>query len=382
MTGSFLRSVLSQTSSGDAKGRDMDKKMSVNNEKSVMSELWNSMSKIGLMNNSNVVKCDAAPLPPSLPPPPGGSVEENDIAKAAAAVSPIGSPGPYEQATMDSKRLVSLDTADGARFDISKQLSPYMLVAHSFWLGTSMLPEGRNKTYTFVTQVATEDGKMLMARFDPEKRSLDGRLHYFPLGTRVQLSISPEGTNDQMLAELDLGSDQTTWAGNFKYGSMGGGIALGANYYQAITSRLAMGGEGMYLSANKSLMSNYTARYHFTPHDDPSNTDSSTIVGQWNPSQQMLSLNYKRTVTPGRVHVGAELQCNPLAPDQSQMALGAEFNLTRSKFNFCVGGDGRIQTVLEAKLGMAPGSPTLNFSANIHHATSDMKFGYGLNIGG
>jgi len=400
MPGSFLRSMLTHSNSvvGDWKTNSSSStsnmsSVSQGNDKSLMSELLNSMGKIGLSSISNVTHCEAEapPLPPSLPPPPpvsgggsdgGGSVEVDDIERAAKEASKIECPGPYESALGEAKRLVTLDTTDGARFDISKQLSPHMLVQHSFWLGTTMLPEGKNTNYTFVTQVVSEDGKVLVARFDPEKRSLDGRIMGGPLGSRLQVSVSPEGSNDQLMAEVDLGSDLTTWVANFKYGSMGGEKMFGANYYQAITSRLAVGGEGMYLAANKALMSNYAARYHVSPHDATTKDASSTVAGQWNPSQQMLVLNYKRNITPKRVNVAAELQCNPLSPDQSTVAVGAEFNLTRSKVNLCVGGDGRIQTVVETKLGMAQGSPTLSFSANIHHATSDMKFGYGLNIGG
>lgn len=363
MSSSLLRSLLNQGtatntttsifSSSSSSSKDVG-------EKSSISEFLNLAMK------GSRVRCDAPPPPPSLPPPlpdessssspppPPPSVEEEDaIAKAAKDATSVASPGPYEGATMDVKRLVTLDTVDGARFEIQKQLSPFFMVQHSFWLGTTMLPEGRNKTYSFTTQAVSDDGtKLFMAQIDPEKRSLNGRFHFFPLGTKAQLTVSPEGSNDQMMAELDLGSELTTWSANIKYGSMGGGNLFGANYYQSITPRFAMGGEGMYLAANKALLSNYTARYHFTPADS-TDPNTSTVIGQWNPAQQMLSLYYKRTVTPGRVNVGAELSCNPLSPDQSQFALGAEFNLTRSKLNLCVAGDGRIQTVVETKLGMA-----------------------------
>ena len=95
----------------------------------------------------------------------------------------------------------------------------------------------------------------------------------------------------------------------------------------------------------------------------------------------MLSLNYKRCVTPGRVVLAGELQCNPYNLE-SQVLMGAEFKLQRSKLSFCVDGTGRIQTIVEAKMGMAPGSPTLNFSADVNHFTDEMRFGYGINIEG
>ena len=86
-------------------------------------------------------------------------------------------------------------------------------------------------------------------------------------------------------------------------------------------------------------------------------------------------------VNPDRVTLGAELQCSPTSLE-SQVLVGAEFNLTRSKVNVCVDGTGRVQSVLEAKLGMAPGSPSLSFAAEVDHGKDTMRFGYGLNIGG
>ena len=373
------------------------------------------MSLLGVADRT--AYCDAAaPPPPPLPPVGGAAVagaqEEmsgsssapptpkskgespvDSIAEAAAYVSSVPNPGPYEHASIDAKRLVALDTHDGLRVDINKQLSPYMPVVHSFWLGTGMLPDGRNKTYTFLAQVADEAG-LLMARVDPEKGSVDGRIHRAVLGglvnLKLQVGVSTEGQGDQALREADFGGQ--TWTGNLKYGSMGGGIVFGANYFQSITPKLALGGEGMYIAANQNLLSNYSVRYTMDAksgtEDDlaakpgiSSGEGSSTIIGNFNSAQGLLSLNYRRAVTANRVTLGAELQCSP-ASLESQVLVGAEFNLTRSKVNLCVDGGGRLQSVLEAKLGMAPGSPTLSFAAEVDNANDTMRFGYGLNIGG
>merc|ERR1711957_361442 len=218
-----------------------------------------------------------------------------------------------------------------------------------------------------------------------------------------------DGQNVQMLGELDFGG--LTWTGNLKYGSMGGGNVFGMNYYQSITDRLAMGGEGMYIAVNGSLLNSYTMRYEMEApngldEDEGNDTlkgndaiaaaaasavgpgsssldtrQSSWFLGNFNPSQGQLNLHYKRVVTPNRVTLGAELTCSPFTLE-SQVAFGAEFQLTRSKVALAVDGTGKLQTVLETKLGMAAGSPSLNFSAEVDHGNDAMKFGYGLNIGG
>mmetsp|Transcript_8993 Transcript_8993/g.13206 ORF Transcript_8993/g.13206 Transcript_8993/m.13206 type:complete len:381 (+) Transcript_8993:58-1200(+) len=326
----------------------------------------------------------------AAPPPPSPVAADDDIAKAAASVSSCPNPGPLEMATYDVRRLVSLDTYDGVRVDISKQLSPFFACVHSFHLGTTMLPDGKNCSYGFTTQMNDEEGFM-MARVDPERGSVDGRIHKALLGGlamgKLQLGLSSEGQSDQMLGEVDIGA--ATWTANLKYGSMGGGNVFGCNYFQAVTPKLAMGGEGMYIGANGNMLSSYTAKYSFdngteeatdaAPAPGPPEAPS-YLAATYNAGQGMLSLNYKRAVTAQRVNIGASLECSPMTLE-SQVLLGAEFNLTRSKMNVCIDGSGRIQSVLETKLGREPGSPALNFAAELDHGKNVMKFGYGLNIG-
>lgn len=295
------------------------------------------------------------------------------------------------------KGVVTLDTHDGFRCDVSKQLSPYFAVVHSFWLGTSMLPDGRNRHYNFVAQVADETG-LLMARVDPEKGTVDGRVHADLAGMgqlKLQLGLSGErgtpeaGQNDQALAEVDLGG--RTWTANLKYGSVGGGLMFGGSYLQSVTRKLALGGEGLYVGTNRSLLSSYTLKYAHDglasePADDddgrPRKTEGTAVtVANYSTAQSLLTLNYKRVVTPNRVTLAAELQCSPSTLD-SQVSIGADVRLNRSRVGLAVDGTGRILSVVEAKLGTAPGSPTLNLTSEVDHGKNVMRFGYGLNVGG
>jgi mitochondrial import receptor subunit TOM40 len=110
----------------------------------------------------------------------------------------------------------------------------------------------------------------------------------------------------------------------------------------------------MFVAANNNLLSSYTVKYTIpaltgeedspfratstSPSEPPptggSTTGaelkgSSTICANWNMGQSLLTLNYLRVVTPQRVTLAAELQCNPLSLD-SQVMLGAEFKLSRN----------------------------------------------------
>lgn len=300
-------------------------------------------------------------------------------------------PGPYEQAPGDLKRLVMIDTHDGFRCDINKQLSPYLAVVHSFWLGTNMLPDGRKRTYTWLAQVADESS-LCFARIDPSQLSVDGRIHKALLGgmavAKLQLGLSSEGQADQCLLDVDING--MSWAGNLKYGSMGGGPVYGCAFHQAITRNLSMGGEGMYVAANGNMMSNYLMKYAFHASGEGS-TDaskaeqpSSAVCVQFapsGPSPMPLTLNYKRTVTPRRVTLGAELSCDPMTL-QSHCVLGAEFKFNRSKLHVAVDGNAKMQSSFETALGKEPGQPKLSLSAELDHLKDEMKFGYGLAIDG
>lgn len=225
---------------------------------------------------------------------------------------------------------------------------------------------------------------------------------------KLQLSLS-NSDHDMFLAEVDLGTTipTNTWTANFKYGSMGGGPAWGANFWQAITPQLTMGAEGMYIAAQGAAVSTYALKYNFqaplAPEEKeeaalkqpvsagppgappPESVGASSLCANFHTANGMMTLNYRRVVTPARVVVGAELAFplfDPLSvsPD---LLLGAEFNLTRSKLQFFLDGTtGKLSSVLETKLGMAPVAPRFGLCASVDHLNQDYKFGYSINIEG
>jgi mitochondrial import receptor subunit TOM40 len=331
------------------------------------------------------------------------------IAKAASEATAFTNPGPYEQAMSEGKRMVMLETFDGFRCEISKQVSPFMAAVHSFHLGTTMNPDGRKSSYAFATQIA-DDTSLIMARVDPGRGSSDFRLHKALFGglglAKLHGSVSQSGDNEQCLAELDVGAH--TWAGNVKYGSMGNGLCYGINFIQTVHPNVTMGGEGLYLASNRRFISSYGIKMHWTAtpaaaHHAAINVSSgkaasssrplppgmpppdaaggSLLMVNYNSAMGAVTVNYKQVVAPQRLLLGAELQFSPLSLE-SQVVLGAEFKWQRSKLNVCVDGGGRLQSVLEAKLGMSPGVPSLVLSADVDHYNDTMKFGYGLNIDG
>jgi len=129
-------------------------------------------------------KCDAPPPPPSpvggevdtstgVPPPPSSDMSIEEAAKASTAYV---NPGPFEALNSEAKKYVFVDTFDGARLDLSKQLSPMMMINHNLWLGTSMIPNS-NKHYTFTSQVVPDEDQtmVLVGRLDMNG-TMEGRV--------------------------------------------------------------------------------------------------------------------------------------------------------------------------------------------------------------
>lgn len=151
----------------------------------------------------------------------------------------------------------------------------------------------------------------------------------------------------------------------------------------------------MYIAANGACLSNYTIKYTMPAKggDDDDNeavaeeggmggeVPSSMLCANLQAGQGSLTFNYKRVVTPNRVSLGAELQVNLQDPKESQVLMGGEFKLTKSKVAVLVDGSGRIQSTVEAKLGLA-GAPTIQFAGEVDHWNNIMRFGYGLNVEG
>ena len=265
---------------------------------------------------SSSPRCDAAPPPPppalldappssgggsasqASPPPPAATADTGDsaIAEAAAAATAYSNPGPFEGLSNAAKALVYVDTFDGARVDINKQLSPMMMTNHNFWLGTSMLQAG-SKNYTFSTQVVPDDSTFVMARLGLDGQ-VEGRLHKVLVqnedlqsSAKLVVVASPDkaGGNDQMVVDVDVNSK--TWSGQAKAGTMGGGTYFSCNYLQSVTPRLSLGGDCTYIGAQEASCGSYGARY-----------EGRRWMGavQWSGMQGALSANYKRTVTKDR----------------------------------------------------------------------------------
>jgi len=327
------------------------------------------------------------------PPPPPLDSSSSAGSDEPPPVLQYSNPGSYENFSSDIRRLIMLDVHDGCRFDVSKPLSPLFSVVHSFWLGTAMLPDGSNSNYAFVAQVADETGVM-MCRLDPTNQSVEGRIinvrnltppavEGAPPPTPLQgtakgtVVVSPSGQTDQLMADYELAMGTCTLAG--RYGSQQGANILSLAYLQSVTPSLALGGEAMYIAANNAALKSVGAKYSGTrPSDAPGSAPSGyTVFGQYSQTQGAFSAAYLRTVTPGRVVVGTELNVNP-ATAEATVTAGLEVTLRQGKLCTTVDGAGKIQSTLETTV--SPGM-RVTFCGEADHGKGAFRFGYGLSMG-
>uniref|UniRef100_A0A6U5EBE6 Uncharacterized protein n=1 Tax=Corethron hystrix TaxID=216773 RepID=A0A6U5EBE6_9STRA len=332
-------------------------------------------------------KLRASEIKKDAPPPPPTA---EGLRSSTSNAQQYANPGTYENFSSELRRVLSPDVHDGCRFDITKPLTPLFTAVHSFWLGTSMLPDGSNSNYAYVAQLHDEAG-LLMCRLDPVNRSVDGRIirvHNFSEGegsaltgtAKAQLNVSPSGQSDQLVADYELNGPTYTLAG--KYGSMGGGNVAGVSYLQAVTPSLVLGGEAMYIAANGSLLGSYSARYAGTIKSDslPATgipPSQYTVYGQFHPAQGMLTAAYRRAVTPGRVVIGTELSINP-GTLEATVTTGMEVTLRQGRVNCAADGTGKFQTVVETTV--MPGTK-LSLCGEADHGKGAFRFGYGFSVG-
>ncbi|KAJ8603795.1 hypothetical protein CTAYLR_000202 [Chrysophaeum taylorii] len=305
-----------------------------------------------------------------------------------AALPPIGgapelpkSPGQFERLHEDTKRLTNINTFEGARFEVSKPLTPMFALTHTFMLGASPYPSA-NSHYKLGANVGDND-RVVISSIDQHgtvEGQCFGNILPFLQGKLIfNLPHDPKG----FVAVCDADFSGRTSSAQLKLAqNIHGqpGTHLGVSYVQAITPRLSLGGEGHCSLGAPSATLVAAGKYA------ASKFSSVVTYTRAGPNEQ-LAIQYHRTVSPGRVQLGSELALQP-ATGEAQMAAGAEFSLKQSRINLSVDGTGKMQSIVETTLSPAA---KLTFSAEMHLGVGggdepgkprdSYKFGYALQIG-
>jgi len=270
-------------------------------------------------------------------------------------------PGAYDKAEDDAKRVLTPDIYDGFRFSVNKPHGPKFTTSFDFLLGSSMLQSGNSFHYT-TTCTPTED-LFLMGRIDPSG-SLDARI-ISNITSKLNATVIANLSSDVERSVIQLkteykGSDYTAGA------VMTQGPYLGVSYFQSVTSKISLGGEGMYHHGQG--MSHVFAR---AKYDDRLNVATATIT-----SFNTLSANYLRKVSD-HLNLAAEIEVS-LENKQSMMNLGWEFLFRQSKVMGTISTEGVVSAQV---MQMVDQGVALTFNAILDHSKDSHRFGYGIQIG-
>ncbi|KAG5186563.1 eukaryotic porin-domain-containing protein [Tribonema minus] len=254
------------------------------------------------------------------------------------------------------KGLVQADTWDGVRVDIQRALTPTFFSAYSGLLGSSAVQGGNALTFTS-TVVSEDQTRVLMGRMSKDG-DLDGRV-FCPIGNilgKVQFTLGAQDTIQATAEMKDSSSACQVTAG------LG---TFGFSFNQALTARLTAGMD---------------CTYHAQMGDAPISVGGQYQTRDWTGNvlygPGMMQLQYARHVNE-RVQLGAELALNPLRPQESAVAVGAEFNLKQSKLHFAVNGSGTVDGNIEVRfLPMA----SVSFAGQLNHVEDKHRFGFGMQM--
>jgi len=289
--------------------------------------------------------------PLSLPPP------------AVDNLSPPtkrSNPGPMERCDQEIQRVLRVDTFDGARFELQKMLGPHFATAHTLYMGSSAHEKGY--LYSFGTTLVLGDA-LLTGRFDHMSR-VDAQWHQSYSGPiarfshRIQAQLTPQ--ENHAVVDLERKGDDNT-AGL----KLGNGL-VGLSYFQAVTPRLAVGGEGSYLKRFGAM--HLTARGRYTDNNNTLVCTASTMGS--------VSASFLRRIS-NRCGLACELEV-ATANLNSHMSFGAEFIMRQAKFHANVTSTGIIQATLQDIIG---NNCFLLLSATVDHRNDIYRFGVGVQLG-
>jgi hypothetical protein len=290
-------------------------------------------------------------------------------------------PGQYDQKDMDAKKCLNVDTFEGMRFDTNIQLSlGQFVVGHGFMMGpppppNPQLPRGSPpepaSTYHF-TSTYINGETQLFGRIGADGM-LDARLYNQVTPNilcKVQTALQPAAEYAAARVDVDFkGEDYTT---NLR---MANGWQLGGSYWQSLTQKLALGGDAMYSGEHQAMSMSCAARW-----TDPDwlAVGAYTLEELAQPGRPLhiTNLHYVRKVSD-RVNLASEL-IYVGNTNMTKVNVGAEVTLRQSRLNACVDQSGRIKSSLEALLF---GPFKFLLSAEMHHASDEFKFGFGISSG-
>ncbi|KAF2084627.1 hypothetical protein K490DRAFT_59429 [Saccharata proteae CBS 121410] len=292
----------------------------------------------------------------------------------------LSNPGTVDDIAKEVQRGVFLNnlTFSGLRADITKAFSvaPLFQVSHAFSMGSKGLPP-----YTYAALYGSPK-VFCQANIDNEF-ALSGRFNYRwtpSLVTKSQIQVAP-GQGMIQLENDYTGKDFNASLKALNPSILDGGLTgiIIGSYMQSVTSKLALGLEGVWqraaLTSGPETALSYAARYKSS---------------DWIASAQLMATggmeaSYWRRLTE-KVEAGVNVRLE-FAPPQAAMmgmptkegvaTLGAKYDFRQSTYRAQVDSKGKLGCLLEKRI--AP-PLQLTFAGEIDHATNSAKLGLAVSI--
>eukprot|EP00160_Parvularia_atlantis_P018052 Unigene6480_Nuclearia_a/m.19950 Unigene6480_Nuclearia_a/g.19950 ORF Unigene6480_Nuclearia_a/g.19950 Unigene6480_Nuclearia_a/m.19950 type:complete len:301 (-) Unigene6480_Nuclearia_a:27-929(-) len=290
------------------------------------------------------------------------------VDRATLISSGLPNPGPFEQLQKESRDVfVTNFLFDGAKFDLSKMLSPTFQVTHRFVLGSSTQPQNFN----YGAFVASNRG-FIMGETDANF-NLNGRFSSMVTEHLTCKGITQMNANGKaFIGEVEYSAgDQST---NFKLINPnlfeGTGVCT-LSYLQSVTRRLVLGVEGTAsLGPQRAINSSLAFVARLSTDNAVVNVNATTNGN--------LQLSYYQKVNE-QISIASELEAGISSQQRDSIfTMGTKFDLRAATLRAQLDSTGKVAVVLEEKVNPAF---SVLLSGELDHWKSTSRFGVGFNFG-
>lgn len=262
----------------------------------------------------------------------------------------------------------AVDSYEGFRFILQKQINLNTVVSHFYWLGSTqigapiyqyrlILPIDDN----LVAQIATD----LDFNIEGDVKAQIENPFVKNLGTTMKFAIQEQKKSFGIGMDFNL-DDKSSTALHYN-ADEGATVTLG--HMQGITKELSLGGQGQYDMEGKQFVTSIGGVYDTEHHMFAGLWENCSLGG----SLKNVKLLYLRRVNPNRVNMTTDLVVD--SEGGSLASVGVEYQLQQSKIQMSIDSNMEIKSTLETTIG-----PRLQmqFSAEMAHMKNVYRFGYGL----
>lgn len=277
--------------------------------------------------------------------------------------SELANPGSYEEIANEAQAVFRTERIDGLTFNMAIPQSSNVSTGVSTDLGGKDKPP----SFAIISNYFTNN-LVMMGRLTPSDWHLNGRV-FLRHGVATMSKVFGEvALADPLSSRLSWEIDYrgSSYAAQAKFANGGGGLVCALSYLQAITSSLALGGEGFYQTKSQFTALNVAAKY-------TNDKDTATLtVATFGP----ICATFSRKVN-AKCTLATELFVDARNRD-SHVSMGYKFDLRSASVTGVVDSTGKVAAVVEERI--TPGFSLL-LSGELDHQKEDYKFGIGINFG-